>query len=120
MDIAAFSGVTKKFNDGVWIDIKHPITQQPTGMRVLVASYLSEKAKAAKKAIADSEIREQKKNPRRVLTSDDLEKKSLQLVASTVLNWEGLTEHGDPLPCTYENIDKFIIKFCAKSSSGIF
>jgi hypothetical protein len=60
MDISSFSGVTKTFNDGVWIDIKHPITNQPTGLRVLVASYLSDKAKAAKNHLQDTVFKEQK------------------------------------------------------------
>lgn len=104
MDISKFKGLAKGFDDGREIEIPHPITGAGTGLFVTVASYQSERVKARQREMANTALREQKRNPKKVGTVQEFEQRANEIVATAVLDWRGFEDGGKPLECTPTNV----------------
>ncbi|WP_290497620.1 hypothetical protein [Hyphomonas sp. UBA4494] len=104
MDISSFSGLAKSFDDGMEVEILHPVTGKPTGLSVRVASYQSERVKAAQRRMANAALRDQKRNPKKTATVEEIEEKTTDIIVAAVLSWEGFEKDGKPLECTPENV----------------
>lgn len=104
MDISSFSGLAKSFDDGVEVEILHPVTGKATGLCVRVASYQSERVKAAQRRMANAALRDQKRNPKKTATVEEIEEKTTDIIVAAVLSWEGFEKDGKPLECTPENV----------------
>lgn len=107
MDLSNLSGISKIFNEGVWVTINHPT--DGAIFEVKVASYLSDKVKAVKRRIQDGAAKEIKKNPRKVTTAQEWDEHAAVICAAAVLDWRDL--EGKPLnmdgqlfECNAENI----------------
>jgi len=117
MDLSKFAGLSEGFDKGVEIEILHPMTSKPTGLKVSVASYKSERVKRVERRIANQALREQARNPKRIRTVEEHEEKADEIIASAVVSWSGFEMKGKPLECTPENVlsvlqntDLFFIK----------
>jgi hypothetical protein len=104
MDISKFSGLSNSFEEGIEIDITHPVTAKPLGMKVTVASYQSERVKAVQRRIANRSLKESKRNPKRSATVEELEETTNEILATAVLSWTGFELKGKPLECNRENV----------------
>lgn len=104
MDISKFKGLAKGFDEGVEIEILHPKTNAKLGMFVTVASYQSERVKALQRTMTNALIREQKRNPKKVGTVEELEKKTMDIVSTAVLSWRGFEDGGKEIECSPENV----------------
>lgn len=104
MDLAKFNGMAKAFDEGVEIEIRHPATNEPLGLKVRVASYQSERVKKVQRKLANAAIRDQKRNPRKTATIEETEEKAFEIVAAAVLSWDGFERNEETLECTPENV----------------
>lgn len=104
MDLSKFSGIASAFEDGIEVEITHPVTSKPLGMKVTVASFQSERVKAVQRRVANRSLKENKRNPKKSATVEELEEASSEILASAVLGWSGFELKGKPLECNRENV----------------
>lgn len=104
MDLSKFSGTASAFEEGIEIEITHPATSKPLGLKVRVASYQSERAKAVQRRLANRSLKERSRNPKKASTVEELEEHSNEILASVVLGWSGFELKGKPLECNRENV----------------
>lgn len=104
MDLSKFDGFAKSFDEGVVVDILHPATGEKLGMSVTVASYQSERVKKLQRKMANAAMREQRRNPKKAATVEEVEEKAHDLMVASVVAWDGFERDGKPLPCTPENV----------------
>jgi hypothetical protein len=108
MDLSKYQGAAKKFEDGIWIDIKDPYGND-TDMKVLVASYQSERVQKVRRQIGNKAIREQRRNPKKAGTVEELERATDDVVVACVVDWKGFEMNGEALPCTPENVRSVVV-----------
>lgn len=104
MDLAKFDGFAKSFDEGMVVDLLHPATGEKLGMSVTVASYQSERVKKLQRKMANVAMREQRRNPKKASTVEEVEEKAHDIMVAAVVSWEGFERDGKPLPCTPENV----------------
>lgn len=104
MDLKQFEGLAKSFDEGIEIEITHPKTGVGTGLKVRVASYSSERVKRVQRRLTNVAIRENKRNPKKVGTVEELEERAVEITAAAVVDWSGFMLNGAALPCTPENV----------------
>lgn len=106
-ELSVFDGTAAKFEDGFDLDILHPATGEKTGLVIKVASYRSERVKRVQRRLANAAIREGKKNPKKVGTVEEIEEKTNEIVAASVISWN-LTQGGKSVECTPESVLKVV------------
>lgn len=104
MDLSKFNGLAKTFDEGVEIEIRHPTTGERTGLKVRVASYQSERVKKVQRRLGNAAIRENKRNPKKVGTVEEIEEKTNEIVAASVIDWSGFELNGKAMDCTPETV----------------
>lgn len=103
-DISKFAGTAAAFDEGVDVEIRHPITSEKLGLTVKVASYQSAKVRAVQRKMANTALREQSRNPKKVRTSEEIEERAKDVIAAAILDWSGFEKDGKPYPCTPEHV----------------
>jgi len=100
MELQRIVAVTAREDEGVTIDIVHPenATEKFT---MTVAGVNSDRFR---KARAEQQRRwiKQKRNRQ---TPEEILKDDIEISAACLLRWDGLTDGGQPVPFTPENID---------------
>lgn len=104
MDLSKFDGFAKSFDEGMEVEIRHPVTGDKLGMTVTVASYQSERVKKLQRKLANVAMREQRRNPKKAATVEEVEEKAHDIMVAAVIGWSGFERDGKPLPCTPENV----------------
>jgi hypothetical protein len=104
VDLSRFEGSAKKFDEGIWVDVKDENGVLIPDMKMKVVSYQSERVKKVRRKMANSTIREQKRNPRKISTIEETEERTFEIAASAVVEWSGFEMKGEVFPCTYENV----------------
>lgn len=104
VDLSKFDGFAKSFDDGIDVDICHPVTSEKLGMTVRIASYQSERVKKLQRKMANAAMREQRRNPKKAATVEEVEEKAFDIMVASVISWEGFERGGKPLECTPENV----------------
>lgn len=104
MDLSSFKGRAAKRDAGIVVPITHPDTGEKTDMSVTIASYKSERVKKVQRRLANAAMREQRRNPKKAATVDEVEEKAMDIMAAAVIDWSGFERDGKPLPCTPENV----------------
>ncbi|MEH3108895.1 MAG: hypothetical protein PGN22_02190 [Agrobacterium cavarae] len=95
------------FEEAFELDILHPVSGEKTGLVVQVASYRSERVKRVQRKLGNAAIREGKKNPKKVGTVEEIEDRTNEIVAASIVGWN-MTRKGDEVPCTPDEIIKVI------------
>ena len=101
MDLNILSDITRT------IDIKHPGTKEPIGLRVELVSQENPVYKAARRVI----LNERMKMEPDAVTPEFLENQTVSLLASAFKSWEWLGDacfNGEKLECTPANIKKLL------------
>lgn len=97
MDLSAIKAAAKT------IDILHPATEQPTGLRVTLVPLSDPKVQAVQRSITNARLA--KRNTK--LTSEQIDADAMQLMTAAVtgLEWTGDSSfNGDKLKCTPDNV----------------
>lgn len=104
MDLSVFDGAAKAFDEGFEVDIVHPTTGKKLDMKVRVASYQSQRVRDVQRRLANANIRDQKRNPKKVQTVEEIEDHAVDVMVAAVLSWEGFERGGKAIECTTENV----------------
>lgn len=104
MDLSKFDGFAKGFDEGIEVEIRHPVTGEKLGLSVRVASYQSERVKKVQRKLANVAMREQRRNPKKAATVDEVEEKAHDIMVAAIISWSGFERDGKPLDCTPENV----------------
>lgn len=101
MDLADFRGMADPINEGLPFDPTHPVNGESLGTSWVVASYQSERYKSAELKARTSMMKASRTGKVR---AEELDSKEVELLASLVVSWTGMTNRGVELPCTRENV----------------
>ena len=104
MDLSTFSGLSQRFDEGVEVEIRHPVTEKKLGLTVRVASYQSERVKKIMRRQANAAMKERQRNPKKAMTVEQAEERSHEIIIAAVVDWSGFEMKGEPLECTPENV----------------
>lgn len=102
-DLSTLDTGSQRQEDGVPVEIKHPVTGQGLGITVTVASYESERVKAVARAMGNKALLQQKRNPRKADTVEAVEERTLEIAIAAIVGWDGVELEGKKLPFTREN-----------------
>jgi uncharacterized protein YbcI len=102
-DLAALD-TGKSAEEGVWMELEHPATNEPLGMKLKVLGVDSEQYQ---KALRKQQDRRLKRGMRKV-KSAELENEGIELLAQCVTEWEGFTYNKKELECNLENVRWFL------------
>lgn len=109
MDLSKFDGLAKSFDEGQEVEIRHPSTSEKLGLKVRIASYQSERVKKLQRKMANAAMREQRRNPKKASTIEEVEEKAHDIMVAAVISWEGFERDGKELPCTPENVRAVLV-----------
>lgn len=101
-DLANLDTLSTAQEEGVDVELRHPVTNEPLGVTVRVASYESERVRRVKRRITDRALKATQ--GRRQTTAEDLERSTREMVAAAVISWSGLVYRGETLDCTPANV----------------
>lgn len=107
VDIGQFTGFAQKFDEGTDVHIKHPVTGDETGIIIRVASYRSERVQAVQRKLTNSNLVARNKNPKRVMTVEEIEEQTVRMAAAAVLSWN-ITSGEEIIECTPEAARKLL------------
>ena len=99
-----FSAVENKSNEGVWINIDDVNGVQIEGVRVKILGIDSDPYKKKQRQITDKRINNRKMK----ITSAELESEGLSLIASCIVEWEGVEDNDGAVACNESNVRKFL------------
>lgn len=107
-DLAKFDKeIAFDFEQAFPLEILHPITGDKTGLVIDIVSYRSEWVKRVQRRLANSAIRENKKNPKKVGTVEEVEERTNEIVAASIVSWN-MTRDKTPVECTPETVMQII------------
>lgn len=99
-----FSKIENTANEGTWITIDVPGVEE-SGVRFKILGKDSDAYREKTKQMMDRRI----KNRKMKVTADDLEEEGLSLLASCVIDWEGVEDDNGPVKCEYAAVKELLI-----------
>lgn len=102
-DIDQFEPVRQRQEAGIPVAIKHPVTGEPTGIVITVASYESERVKKVAREMGNKALLDQRRNPRKGETVEAIEDRTFAIAIAAIVDWEGIEQKGKPLAFSREN-----------------
>jgi hypothetical protein len=98
-------------DEGAWLEAVDPVSGRPNGVRLKLAgmdsrSYRQAQREASNRRLSLMARRGAKYRPR----AEELEAEALSLLVAVTLDWEGISENGQPLACTPENVREVYAK----------
>ena len=106
MDLTQFD-VVSPANEGVWMNLEHPVTGEPLDVRIKLAGIDSD---YYKKELRKQQNKKFKKGFRK-LSAEELEADTIELLVACTLDWEGVELEGQALECNPENVRKIYKRF---------
>jgi len=94
-------------NQGEWLELEHPVTGEPLGVRIKLAGIDSD---YYKKEMRRQQNRRLKKGIRNI-SAEELEAETISLLVACTLEWENVEYDGTPLECNAENVRKIYKEF---------
>ncbi|MFO1104590.1 MAG: hypothetical protein U1E34_00705 [Amaricoccus sp.] len=101
MDLADILGNSRDQTRGRWFDLRHPVTGEPTGIRLQIAGPDSDQQRRAQLRLADRLAELADTNGR--VTAEDRHRARIEALAECVTDW-AITENGKPLPHSFVNV----------------
>lgn len=94
-----------KPNPTLRFEVVHPDPEEnPSGFWITLAGMDSPAVKAAQDKVTDKRLAALRKGAQKPLTTAEVEAQALAVLTAAVVAWEGLTEDGEDVPCTPENV----------------
>lgn len=84
------------------VEILHPVTNKPTGIKVVLLSRYHPDIKAMVRKIQDTRMAQARRN--KPMDAATIEDETLEVLAASVKSWQGLDRDGEALACTRENV----------------
>jgi hypothetical protein len=108
VDLSEFSGYAKSLDEGVDVEIAHPVTGKPSGWVITVAAYSSERVKAEARRIENEARRKAKARPGKITKVEEDEIRGNAIMEAAILRWRGANFGGAPFEATPENIHRVV------------
>jgi len=86
--------VVSKANEGTTVDIVHPVTGDPLGIKVQVVGQDSDLYRKAQRKILNKRLNDKKFKTR----AEELENEAIDLLAGCTVGWEGIQEGETDIP----------------------
>lgn len=109
-DLSTFDALSTNSEQGVELDVRHPVTQEPIGWTLRIAGAESDRVKKVTRRQRNAALKGQRKH----LTSDLLETQQREVLAACVISWtfaDGVKIDGEQPDCTPENVDRLLKRF---------
>ena len=106
MDLTQFD-VVSPANEGVWMNLEHPVTGEPLEVKIKLAGVDSD---YYKKELRRQQNKRFKKGFRK-MNAEELESETIELLVACTLDWEGVELEGQTLECNPENVRKIYKQF---------
>lgn len=109
-DLSSLDALQKNLDEGIALEIKHPVSGQPIGLTIKLLGYESETVKALQRKAANERIR----NPRHVVTAEEIESRTIRMQAATIKGWafaEGFTLDGKVPECNPTEAERLLRRF---------
>lgn len=84
------------------VEILHPVTSKPVGIRVTLLSRYHPEIKAMVRKIQDGRVASARRG--KPLDAATIEDETLEVLAASVQSWDGVERDGEALSCTRENV----------------
>lgn len=109
LDLNQMAEAATNADEGSWLELIDPVTNQTNGVRILLSGMDGKGWRDAKRKIDNRRLQAVARQGRRYkTTAEEAETDALELLSSCVLNWEGITEKGNDLPCTKANARRLL------------
>lgn len=102
-DLSQFADLIPSQEEGTIVDILHPVTGDPIGMTVQVAGPDSDRARKARQAVMNANLRTSTASKPK---ANEIEASARSVVAKSVISWIGVELNGEELDCTVDNVLK--------------
>src|SRR5512135_2211115 len=114
MDLAKLD-TRKACDEGAFLELKHPETMRPMGIKIKLAGLDSERfnlarnemaAKRANASMTPLNMKRMQQGRSIEVTASDLDdqqRDATKILAAITLEWEGFVWEGEELPCTKDN-----------------
>ena len=106
MELTQFD-VVSPANEGVWMNLEHPVTGEPLEVKIKLAGVDSD---YYKKELRRQQNKRFKKGFRK-MNAEELESETIGLLVACTLDWEGVELEGQALECNPENARKIYKRF---------
>lgn len=109
-DLNSFDTLQKSQEEGIEVDIIHPKTFDPIGLKIVVAGPDSERQKKARRAVINSRLT--KRNQK--VTATQLEEEAIEIIAMSTISWtfdEGVTLDGKVPFCNPKNAEEIYKRY---------
>ena len=107
MDIAKLFGSIEDQDKGKELNLLHPVTGEPTGMKLVIAGPDSRIQKDARFELAD-ELRKISSYARGKLSAEDHDRLVVGMLAKCIISWE-ITENGKGLELKHVNAVRLLM-----------
>ena len=101
-DLGQFDTVTAS-NQGAAMQVLHPVTNVPTGVEITLAGADSDVYRRAQRTWANKQMDRLMKRRGNNPSVEEIEERSLDIMARCTLSWKDVEFKGKKLPCNYEN-----------------
>ena len=106
MDLAKLD-ILSPANEGVWMELEHPVTGEPLGIKIKVAGVDSDYYRKEMRRQQNKRL----KKGIRTISAEELENEVIELLVACTLDWEGIEYEGKVLECNKENARMIYKKF---------
>lgn len=114
MDLSTLN-LVEHANGSQRMEVMHPITGDnlltSDGQKVYIELLGSDSTRMRTEMSDRARKQMAKRNANQIMSMDDAEKASAELLAAITVNWFGIEENGQVLECTHENIVAVYTKY---------
>lgn len=104
MTSLGFDLASLQHRDTASVEIRHPLTAKPLGIRVEVASADSSRGREAERELREQAMARYQLNRGAALTAKEVESEALELLVRRTVSWSGVLEGGTVVECTPDNV----------------
>ena len=95
---------TRRADEGAWLEVLNPVTNQPVGAKILVAGVDSVAYREAQRKISNRRLAAMsRRGSRYKVSAEEVEAEGLELLTTCIMDWEGISENGEKLDCNQDN-----------------
>ncbi|NTX09025.1 hypothetical protein [Myxococcus sp. CA040A] len=102
--LTGFDLSSLQHRDTATVDIRHPLSAKPLGIRVEVASADSSFVREVERELRDQAMARYQLNRGAALTAKEAEAEALELLVRRTVSWSGVLEHSTVMDCTPDNV----------------
>lgn len=100
VDLSQFDALTRNQEEGIDVDILHPVTGDELGIKIRVAGVDSERFRRARHAVQEKRI--QRRSVKRQ-TPAEIDEENLSSLAQCIISWSGVVIDGKAIELTHDS-----------------